>query len=41
MDKISQELLVYKELEEREGRYKGVLNLLQTQIDYESYLFIR
>lgn len=44
MDRIPQELLIYKELEasNREGnRLEGILSLFQTQIDFNSYLLIK
>jgi hypothetical protein len=41
MDLISQELLVYKELEERKVDIWGVLALFQSQIDFNSYLLVK
>lgn len=41
MEDISEELLVYREMEERRVRVEGVLDLYQTQIDRDLYLFIK
>jgi hypothetical protein len=41
MAAISEELLVYREMEEKRLRVEGILELYQTQIDRDSYLFIK
>lgn len=41
MSSISEELLVYRELEEKQLHVDGLLQLYQTQIDRDSYLFIK
>ena len=41
MGKISQELLIYKEIESIEEKIEGILALYQTQIDFNSYLLIK
>lgn len=41
MASISEELLVYREMAEKRVRVEGILELYQTQIDRDSYLFIK
>lgn len=41
MAQISQELLVYKELQGRVNNFEGVLGLYQSQIDRNSYMLIK
>lgn len=41
MDDISEELLVYKELEDRGIRAEVLLELYQTQLDHSSFMFIK
>jgi hypothetical protein len=41
MDKISEELFVYHEMGEGRHKFKGILPLLQTQMDHGSYVLIK
>jgi len=41
MEHISEELLIYKELELREINDSGILDLYQSHIDRDSYLLIK
>lgn len=41
MDDISEELLIYKELEDRGIRTEFLLELYQTQLDHSSFMFIK
>jgi len=41
MDDIFEELLVYKELEDRGIRTEFLLELYQTQLDHSSFMFIK
>jgi hypothetical protein len=41
MDAISEELLIYREMEEKRLKLDAILQLYQTQIDRDSYLFIK